>query len=143
MKDMSTSPIISKLSCGHEYHPECIDEWLRLNPSCPLCRGEDLVARRRLSESKHEPEPEIDPEFTSEEVEVDNLLRSLPIYYMTRPRLRPRPVPEPASVSLPRHLPAVTTDQEQINEEIRRQLRYERDVMNEVRRLIRQCYQRV
>ena len=29
-----------KLSCGHEFHKECIDKWFsRLNPTCPLCRA--------------------------------------------------------------------------------------------------------
>ncbi|KAK4802846.1 hypothetical protein SAY86_001049 [Trapa natans] len=24
--------------CSHYFHVECVDEWLRLNPTCPLCR---------------------------------------------------------------------------------------------------------
>ncbi|KAK9715943.1 hypothetical protein RND81_06G200300 [Saponaria officinalis] len=24
--------------CGHVFHVECVDSWLRLNPTCPLCR---------------------------------------------------------------------------------------------------------
>ncbi|XP_062231633.1 RING-H2 finger protein ATL66-like [Phragmites australis] len=24
--------------CGHCFHPDCVDAWLRSQPSCPLCR---------------------------------------------------------------------------------------------------------
>lgn len=26
------------LSCNHHYHSECIDQWICLTPSCPLCK---------------------------------------------------------------------------------------------------------
>ncbi|KAI8377630.1 uncharacterized protein BYT42DRAFT_571012 [Radiomyces spectabilis] len=29
---------IIRLSCRHEYHDECIHQWLRLKPTCPICR---------------------------------------------------------------------------------------------------------
>jgi hypothetical protein len=29
--------------CGHRFHPECVDAWLRSRPSCPLCRGSLLA----------------------------------------------------------------------------------------------------
>ncbi|KAH8648568.1 hypothetical protein BX600DRAFT_116417 [Xylariales sp. PMI_506] len=30
---------VRKLPCGHTYHPQCIDEWLRdFGVTCPLCR---------------------------------------------------------------------------------------------------------
>ncbi|EES03833.1 RING-H2 finger protein ATL66 [Sorghum bicolor] len=30
--------------CGHGFHPECVDAWLRARPSCPLCRDTLLAA---------------------------------------------------------------------------------------------------
>lgn len=26
------------LECGHNYHQECLDTWLRINDTCPICR---------------------------------------------------------------------------------------------------------
>ena len=31
---------IKSLPCGHYFDPECIDEWLIENSTCPLCRHE-------------------------------------------------------------------------------------------------------
>ncbi|OEL13400.1 hypothetical protein BAE44_0025580 [Dichanthelium oligosanthes] len=30
--------------CGHGFHPECVDPWLRDRASCPLCRASLLAA---------------------------------------------------------------------------------------------------
>uniref|UniRef100_A0A0E0JQK4 RING-type E3 ubiquitin transferase n=1 Tax=Oryza punctata TaxID=4537 RepID=A0A0E0JQK4_ORYPU len=30
--------------CGHGFHPDCVDAWLRTRPSCPLCRSSLLPA---------------------------------------------------------------------------------------------------
>ncbi|XP_062208646.1 RING-H2 finger protein ATL66-like [Phragmites australis] len=30
--------------CGHGFHPECVDVWLRARASCPLCRASLLAA---------------------------------------------------------------------------------------------------
>jgi hypothetical protein len=27
-----------KIECGHEFHKECIDNWIKINHSCPLCK---------------------------------------------------------------------------------------------------------
>lgn len=32
---------ISKLSCDHEFKRECINEWLKKNPRCPLCNSQE------------------------------------------------------------------------------------------------------
>ena len=33
---------VSKLSCNHIYHPDCINEWINENEICPICRF-DLI----------------------------------------------------------------------------------------------------
>ncbi len=37
------------LECGHQFHPSCIDNWLRENSTCPLCRAQShmTVFQRR------------------------------------------------------------------------------------------------
>ena len=31
--------IIKQLNCGHNFHTECINEWTKLNNTCPICRA--------------------------------------------------------------------------------------------------------
>lgn len=35
----------SALQCGHDFHMDCIDRWLRKNLLCPYCRGQVVVQR--------------------------------------------------------------------------------------------------
>lgn len=30
------------LKCSHEYHADCIDEWLNIEKRCPVCNGAPL-----------------------------------------------------------------------------------------------------
>ena len=30
--------ILNELKCGHKYHNTCIDDWIKNNNTCPLCR---------------------------------------------------------------------------------------------------------
>ncbi|XP_051150336.1 RING-H2 finger protein ATL64-like [Andrographis paniculata] len=34
-----TTTEIAELGCGHDFHVDCIKQWLRRNNRCPLCRA--------------------------------------------------------------------------------------------------------
>ena len=39
LADYDESDVIRVLpDCGHVFHLKCVDSWLRLNPTCPVCR---------------------------------------------------------------------------------------------------------
>ncbi|KAF8936298.1 hypothetical protein BGZ58_004363 [Dissophora ornata] len=39
---------LRKMRCNHYFHKDCVDEWLRLNRNCPLCKRDiDEQAERR------------------------------------------------------------------------------------------------
>jgi hypothetical protein len=42
------------LWCSHHFHKECVDEWLKLNKKCPMCREdvEDMAADRSSKKGK-------------------------------------------------------------------------------------------
>jgi Ring finger domain len=39
-QDVEAGQHIKKLSCGHIYHAECIDEWFKSSVYCPTCRAD-------------------------------------------------------------------------------------------------------
>ncbi|EXC32755.1 Putative RING-H2 finger protein ATL71 [Morus notabilis] len=39
LADYSESDVLRLLpNCGHVFHLKCVDSWLRLHPTCPICR---------------------------------------------------------------------------------------------------------
>lgn len=42
--DYSGSDCVSRLRCTHAFHAACVDEWLRYNSMCPLCRATSTAA---------------------------------------------------------------------------------------------------
>ena len=38
LEEIKKDQIIPKLSCDHKFHKECINSWINVNSSCPICR---------------------------------------------------------------------------------------------------------
>lgn len=38
LKDEEHSSDFISLRCSHKFHPDCIDEWCKINNTCPMCR---------------------------------------------------------------------------------------------------------
>lgn len=45
--EMLDRPVLVKLACGNKvktlYHKNCLSEWLKRKPECPLCRNDDII----------------------------------------------------------------------------------------------------
>jgi hypothetical protein len=39
MTDYEEDIALRRLHCGHHFHQECADKWLKINKTCPLCRA--------------------------------------------------------------------------------------------------------
>ncbi len=39
----------TELYCGHKYHKKCIDKWVYIKPTCPLCNEGILMRNRKRS----------------------------------------------------------------------------------------------
>lgn len=41
--NMIDKDIIKFKKCNHMFHKECIDEWIKINKSCPICRVDIII----------------------------------------------------------------------------------------------------
>ena len=56
--DYSNGEEIKLLPCGHFYHNKCINSWLKISQTCPLCRRN--IITNNYSEEEEEEEEEDD-----------------------------------------------------------------------------------
>ena len=52
---------VSPLPCGHYFHAECIENWVKDNPTCPMCRAE--ITPEKLEEFAQTLERKLTGEF--------------------------------------------------------------------------------
>ena len=38
MSEFEPGEELRRLPCGHQYHTACVDQWLKINKSCPMCK---------------------------------------------------------------------------------------------------------
>ena len=41
---------LRELPCGHHFHCACIDKWLHINATCPLCKYNIIKSNNTISE---------------------------------------------------------------------------------------------
>ncbi|XP_037886210.1 RING-H2 finger protein ATL70-like [Glossina fuscipes] len=39
LNDFQLNEIIRKLPCAHDFHSDCVDKWIKLHQTCPMCRA--------------------------------------------------------------------------------------------------------
>jgi hypothetical protein len=52
--DMNDATMITRLSCGHKFHTDCIRDWLSFNNTCPVCKRPPLTDIKILQKRSFE-----------------------------------------------------------------------------------------
>jgi hypothetical protein len=42
----------TSLQCGHTFHASCIDRWILINPTCPMCRHKEYASTEFMSDDE-------------------------------------------------------------------------------------------
>lgn len=50
--------VVKEMPCKHRFHANCIEKWLRIHGSCPVCRYQMPAEDRRRDEEEEEEEQE-------------------------------------------------------------------------------------
>lgn len=53
LSEMALGESVRLLPCKHLFHSQCVDEWLKVNASCPTCRSSIFIEDSSSSESKN------------------------------------------------------------------------------------------
>ncbi len=38
LQNFNDNETLKLLNCNHKFHKNCIDEWIKINKNCPICR---------------------------------------------------------------------------------------------------------
>lgn len=55
-EDLELKPSSKLISCTHEFHIECIHQWLKIRSSCPICRSplnNTFTAKQKFSKKNN------------------------------------------------------------------------------------------
>lgn len=56
---VTSTSIVSSLSCGHAYHQDCLNDWLKTSRTCPECRNAATTINRIYLNLVPDPEIEV------------------------------------------------------------------------------------
>jgi hypothetical protein len=65
LEDFTSGQEIRRFPCNHIFHKDCIDNWLRLNITCPMCRMSITGVPAPVTESGQQPAPQINQNYES------------------------------------------------------------------------------
>jgi len=99
------------LPCDHDFHTNCIDHWLRIRPTCPICRG-SIIGSNHGDDSPHRSPPPAPRRVVPSYQSYQNLAGSINVGSESQPlsqrqerSVRDEPEEEPEDADTTRLLP--------------------------------------